>query len=93
MILGGGIDVRRCAASRCCGRSSATRRDKVETFNVMIQASLSGIIANIILPFRAVGETIAGTAWTVAVYTSNVFLPAQTMTAYIAQRVGGSCLR
>ena len=26
---------------------------------------------------------------TVAVYTSNMFLPAQTMTAYIAQRVGG----
>ena len=26
---------------------------------------------------------------TIAVFTSNMFVPAQTMTAYIAQRVGG----
>ncbi|MBF55322.1 MAG: phosphate ABC transporter permease subunit PstC [Euryarchaeota archaeon] len=62
------------------------------TFRVMLQASLSGIIASIILALsRAVGETMAVTlaVGTVAVYTSNMFLPAQTMTAYIAQRVGG----
>ena len=61
------------------------------TFRVMIQASLSGILASIIQPCRAVGETMAVTlaVGTVAVYTSNMFLPAQTMTAYIAQRVGG----
>ena len=62
------------------------------TFRVMIQASLSGILASIILALsRAVGETMAVTlaVGTVAVYTSNMFLPAQTMTAYIAQRVGG----
>ena len=53
----------------------------------MIQASLSGIIASIILALsRAVGETIYKKLvfGTVAVYTSNMFLPAQTMTAYIA---------
>ena len=62
------------------------------TLRVMIQASLSGILASIILALsRAVGETMAVTlaVGTVAVYTSNMFLPAQTMTAYIAQRVGG----
>lgn len=62
------------------------------TVKVMIQASLSGIIASIILALsRAVGETMAVTlaVGTIAVYTSNMFLPAQTMTAYIAQRVGG----
>ena len=62
------------------------------TFLVMIQASLSGIVASIILALsRAVGETMAVTlaVGTIAVYTSNMFLPAQTMTAYIAQRVGG----
>jgi phosphate transport system permease protein len=62
------------------------------TFRVMIQASLSGILASIILALsRAVGETMAVTlaVGTVAVYTTNMFLPAQTMTAYIAQRVGG----
>ena len=58
----------------------------------MLQAALSGILASIILALsRAVGETMAVTlaVGTVAVYTSNMFLPAQTMTAYIAQRVGG----
>ena len=73
--------------------SLALGATKIETtFNVMIQASLSGIIASIILALsRAVGETMAVTlaVGTVAVYTSNMFLPAQTMTAYIAQRVGG----
>ena len=62
------------------------------TLRVMLQASLSGILASIILALsRAVGETMAVTlaVGTVAVYTSNMFLPAQTMTAYIAQRVGG----
>lgn len=73
--------------------SLALGATKIETtFKVMIQASLSGIIASIILALsRAVGETMAVTlaVGTVAVYTSNMFLPAQTMTAYIAQRVGG----
>ena len=62
------------------------------TLRVMLQAALSGILASIILALsRAVGETMAVTlaVGTVAVYTSNMFLPAQTMTAYIAQRVGG----
>ena len=71
-------------------RLGATRIET--TFRVMIQASLSGILASIILALsRAVGETMAVTlaVGTVAVYTSNMFLPAQTMTAYIAQRVGG----
>ena len=48
------------------------------TFRVMLQASLSGIIASIILALsRAVGETMAVTlaVGTVAVYTSNMFLP------------------
>jgi phosphate transport system permease protein len=73
--------------------SLALGATKIETtFNVMIQASLSGIIASIILALsRAVGETMAVTlaVGTAAIYTSNMFLPAQTMTAYIAQRVGG----
>jgi len=73
--------------------SLALGATKIETtFKVMIQASLSGIIASIILALsRAVGETMAVTlaVGTVAVFTSNMFLPAQTMTAYIAQRVGG----
>lgn len=73
--------------------SLALGATKIETtFRVMIQASLSGIIASIILALsRAVGETMAVTlaVGTIAVYTSNMFLPAQTMTAYIAQRVGG----
>ena len=73
--------------------SLALGATKIETtMRVMIQASLSGIVASIILALsRAVGETMAVTlaVGTVAVYTSNVFLPAQTMTAYIAQRVGG----
>ena len=62
------------------------------TLRVMLQAALSGILASIILALsRAVGETMAVTlaVGTVAFYTSNMFLPAQTMTAYIAQRVGG----
>ena len=37
----------------------------------------------------AVGMAVTLAVGTVAVYTSNMFLPAQTMTAYIAQRVGG----
>ena len=73
--------------------SLALGATKIETtMKVMIQASLSGIVASIILALsRAVGETMAVTlaVGTVAVYTSNMFLPAQTMTAYIAQRVGG----
>ena len=73
--------------------SLALGATKIETtFKVMIQASLSGIIASIILALsRAVGETMAVTlaVGTVAVYTANMFVPAQTMTAYIAQRVGG----
>ena len=73
--------------------SLALGATKIETtFKVMIQASLSGIIASIILALsRAVGETMAVTlaVGTVAVFTANMFLPAQTMTAYIAQRVGG----
>lgn len=73
--------------------SLALGATKIETtFRVMIQAALSGILASIILALsRAVGETMAVTlaVGTVAVYTSNMFLPAQTMTAYIAQRVGG----
>ena len=73
--------------------SLALGATKLETtMKVMIQASLSGIVASIILALsRAVGETMAVTlaVGTVAVYTSNMFLPAQTMTAYIAQRVGG----
>ncbi|MBL6890045.1 MAG: phosphate ABC transporter permease subunit PstC [Candidatus Poseidoniaceae archaeon] len=73
--------------------SLALGATKIETtMKVMIQASLSGIIASIILALsRAVGETMAVTlaVGTVAVYTSNMFVPAQTMTAYIAQRVGG----
>jgi phosphate transport system permease protein len=62
------------------------------TLRVMVQAALSGILASIILALsRAVGETMAVTlaVGTAAVYTANMFLPAQTMTAYIAQRVGG----
>ena len=73
--------------------SLALGATKIETtMKVMIQASLSGIVASIILALsRAVGETMAVTlaVGTVAVFTSNMFLPAQTMTAYIAQRVGG----
>jgi phosphate transport system permease protein len=73
--------------------SLALGATKIETtIKVMIQASLSGIVASIILALsRAVGETMAVTlaVGTVAIYTSNMFLPAQTMTAYIAQRVGG----
>ena len=73
--------------------SLALGATKIETtMKVMIQASLSGIVASVILALsRAVGETMAVTlaVGTVAVYTSNMFLPAQTMTAYIAQRVGG----
>ena len=73
--------------------SLALGATKIETtMKVMIQASLSGIVASIILALsRAVGETMAVTlaVGTMAVYTSNMFLPAQTMTAYIAQRVGG----
>ena len=62
------------------------------TARVMIPASLSGILASIVLALsRAGGETMAGTlaVGTVAAFTGNMFLPAQTMTAYIAQRVGG----
>ena len=73
--------------------SLALGATKIETtFRVMIQASLSGIVASIILALsRAVGETMAVTlaVGTIAVFTSNMFVPAQTMTAYIAQRVGG----
>ena len=57
----------------------------------MIQTSLSGIIASIILALsRAVGETMAVTlaVGTVAVCVQHV-LARSDMTAYIAQRVGG----
>jgi|TARA_B100001758_G_scaffold96281_1_gene82274 phosphate transport system permease protein len=73
--------------------SHALGATKIETTaNVMIPASLSGILASIILALsRAVGETMAVTlaVGTMAAFTANMFLPAQTMTAYIAQRVGG----
>jgi len=73
--------------------SLALGATKIETtVFVMIQAALSGIIASIILALsRAVGETMAVTlaVGTVAVFTTNMFLPAQTMTAYIAQKVSG----
>ena len=87
-------DALRANAQMNCARDPlALGATKIETtMKVMIQASLSGIVASIILALsRAVGETMAVTlaVGTVAVFTSNMFLPAQTMTAYIAQRVGG----
>ena len=60
-----------------CEGSLALGATRIETtFRVMLQASLSGIIASIILALsRAVGETMAVTlaVGTVAVYTSNMF--------------------
>lgn len=73
--------------------SLALGATKIETtLFVMLQASLSGIVASIILALsRAVGETMAVTlaVGTAAVFTTNMFQPAQTMTAYIAQKVAG----
>lgn len=62
------------------------------TARVTIPSALSGILASIILALsRAVGETMAVTlsVGTMAVFTTNMFRSAQTMTAYIAQRISG----
>ena len=62
------------------------------TARVTIPSALSGILASIILALsRAIGETMAVTlsVGTLAVYSDNMFRSAQTMTAYIAQRIGG----
>ena len=77
------------AVQRIARRPGAWR-DRSRPRSTMIQAPLS-IIASIILALPVLwvvhGRTLA--VGTVAVYTSNMFLPAQTMTAYIAQRAGG----
>ena len=55
-------------------------------------SALSGILASIILALsRAIGETMAVTlsVGTLATFSDNMFRSAQTMTAYIAQRIGG----
>ncbi len=65
------------------------------TRKVVIPASLSGIIASILLAFsRAVGETMAVTiaVGTAAIFTTNMFLSSQTMTSFIAQRVSGDAV-
>ena len=63
------------------------------TFRVTFPAALSGILASIVLAFsRAVGETMAVTlaVGTMAIFSpDNPFISAQTMTAYIAQRISG----
>lgn len=62
------------------------------TARVTVPSALSGILASIILALsRAVGETMAVTlsVGTLATYSDNMFRSAQTMTAYIAQRIGG----
>lgn len=62
------------------------------TARVTMPSALSGILASIILALsRAIGETMAVTlsVGTLATYSDNMFRSAQTMTAYIAQRIGG----
>jgi phosphate transport system permease protein len=62
------------------------------TGRVTLPSALSGILASIILALsRAIGETMAVTlsVGAVATFSDNMFLSAQTMTAYIAQRVQG----
>ena len=62
------------------------------TARVTVPSALSGILASIILALsRAIGETMAVTlsVGTLATYSNNMFRSAQTMTAYIAQRIGG----
>ena len=62
------------------------------TARVTVPSALSGILASIILALsRAVGETMAVTlsVGTMATFSDNMFRSAQTMTAYIAQRIGG----
>lgn len=62
------------------------------TSRVTVPSALSGILASIILALsRAVGETMAVTlsVGTMATFSDNMFRSAQTMTAYIAQRIGG----
>ncbi len=62
------------------------------TARVTVPSALSGILASIILALsRAIGETMAVTlsVGTLATFSNNMFRSAQTMTAYIAQRIGG----
>jgi phosphate transport system permease protein len=62
------------------------------TARVTMPSALSGILASIILALsRAIGETMAVTlsVGTLATFSDNMFRSAQTMTAYIAQRIGG----
>ncbi|HUP71029.1 MAG TPA: phosphate ABC transporter permease subunit PstC [Acidimicrobiales bacterium] len=68
----------------------ATRR--VVSLRVVVPAALSGIAASVILAVsRAVGETMAVTiaAGNTPNLTTNFFESIQTLTAYIAQTVGG----
>lgn len=68
----------------------ATKR--VVSLNVVVPAALSGISASVILGVsRAVGETMAVTiaAGNTPNLTTNFFESIQTLTAYIAQTVGG----
>ena len=62
------------------------------TARVTVPSALSGILASIILALsRAIGETMAVTlsVGTLATFSNNMFRSAQTMPAYIAQRIGG----
>ncbi len=62
------------------------------TLRVVMPAALSGIVASVILAVsRAVGETMAVTiaAGNTPRLTTNFFGSIQTLTAYIAQTVGG----
>lgn len=68
----------------------ATKR--VVSLRVVLPAALSGIAASVILGVsRAVGETMAVTiaAGNTPNLTTNFFASIQTLTAYIAQTVGG----
>ncbi|MDP9071687.1 MAG: phosphate ABC transporter permease subunit PstC [Actinomycetota bacterium] len=68
----------------------ATKR--VVALRVVIPAALSGIVASVILGFsRAVGETmaVAIAAGNTPNITASFFESIQTLTAYIAQTVGG----
>jgi phosphate transport system permease protein len=68
----------------------ASRR--VSALRVILPAALSGIAASVILATsRAVGETMAVTiaAGSTPVLTTDFFSSIQTLTAYIAQTVGG----